>query len=169
MTQVAELVRVALTKHEAPVSRIVAIALKMLKRQSSGVRLIVSYADPHHGHVGAIYQAGNWIYSGDTSAKFDYMAGEKVLHRRSYTGVIFNRPRMILPKGAQRIMMPPKHRYLMPLDDTMRKQIEPLRKPYPKREPCGRGEIDSAAESNPQTGGASPTHPLLDLVIERVT
>ena len=26
-----------------------------------------------------------------------------------------------------------KHRYLMPLDGEMRKQIEPLGKPYPKR------------------------------------
>lgn len=51
-----------------------------------------------------------------------------------------------------------KHKYLFPLDDAMRKQIEPLRKPYPKRE---RGETDSAAGSNPQTGGASPTRSLL--------
>ena len=62
--------------------------------------------------------------------------------------------------------MPPKHRYLMPLDDAMRAQIEPLRKPYPKRETCGRGETDSAADSNPQIGGASPTHPLLAVIGE---
>jgi len=51
----------------------------------------------------------------------------------------------------------------MPLDDAMRLQIEPLRKPYPKRR---RGEIDSAAESDPQIGGASPTHPLLAVIGE---
>ena len=40
----------------------------------------------------------------------------------------------------------------------MRKQIEPLRKPYPKR---GRGEIDSASQTNEKTDGASPIRPLL--------
>jgi hypothetical protein len=50
-----------------------------------------------------------------------------------------------------------KYRYLMPLDDAMRKQIEPLRKPYPKR---GEGETDNAAGSNQQTEGASPISPL---------
>jgi len=33
----------------------------------------------------------------------------------------------------------------------MRKQIEPLRKPYPKRE---RGEIDNAPGTNPETEDA---------------
>jgi len=50
-----------------------------------------------------------------------------------------------------------KYKYLFPLDDAMRKQIEPLRKPYPKRES---GEIDNAVSSNSQTGGASPTDSL---------
>jgi hypothetical protein len=45
----------------------------------------------------------------------------------------------------------------MPLDNETRKQIEPLRKPYPKR---GRGEIDNALHTNAETGGASPTRPL---------
>ena len=57
--------------------------------------------------------------------------------------------------------MPGKYKYLFPLDDAMRKQIEPLRKPYPKR---GRGETDSASQSNEKTGGASPTRPLLESV-----
>lgn len=50
-----------------------------------------------------------------------------------------------------------KHKYLFPLDDAMRKQIEPLRKPYPKRE---RGETDNAPDTNQETGGASPTRSL---------
>jgi len=34
-----------------------------------GVRLVVSYADPAHGHHGGIYQAGNWVYLGRTHAE----------------------------------------------------------------------------------------------------
>lgn len=45
-TEVCELTRVALTEHVAPVSRIVGISVRMLKKQSPGLRLIVSYADP---------------------------------------------------------------------------------------------------------------------------
>tara|TARA_Y100000310_G_scaffold30028_1_gene28559 strand:+ start:26 stop:454 length:429 start_codon:yes stop_codon:yes gene_type:complete len=39
-----------------------------------------------------------------------------------------------VPPGAELVGTPGKHRYLMPLDDEMRHRIEPLRKPYPKRE-----------------------------------
>jgi hypothetical protein len=50
-----------------------------------------------------------------------------------------------------------KYRYLMPLDDAMRKQIEPLRKPYPKRA----GSIGSDAPGlQPGEGGANPTSAL---------
>jgi hypothetical protein len=55
MTQCVELTRVALTQHKSQTSKIVSIAIKMLKKQSPGIRLIVSYADPEHGHVGAMY------------------------------------------------------------------------------------------------------------------
>jgi hypothetical protein len=65
-TQVCELVRVALRKHAAPVSRIVSIAVKMLRQLSPGLRLIVSYADPVQDHHGGIYQAMNWLYVGSS-------------------------------------------------------------------------------------------------------
>ena len=44
-TDLCELTRVALTRHVAPVSRIVSIAVRMLRKQSPGLRLIVSFAD----------------------------------------------------------------------------------------------------------------------------
>ncbi len=62
--QVAELTRVALRDHVAPVSRICSIAIKMLKRQSPGLRLLISYSDPRQGHHGGIYQAMNWLCIG---------------------------------------------------------------------------------------------------------
>ena len=62
--EVCELVRVALTEHVSQVSQIVAVTLRILKKQSPGLRLIASYADPREGHNGSIYQAMNWIYAG---------------------------------------------------------------------------------------------------------
>jgi hypothetical protein len=67
--QVCELARVALDRHEGfHVTEVVARAIKMLKRRCPDLRLIVSFADPAEGHVGRIYQAGNWIYTGKSAA-----------------------------------------------------------------------------------------------------
>ncbi len=161
--QGCELVRVALTNHSTPVSRINAIALKMLKREFAGLRLVVSFADPEHGHVGGIYQAGGWIYTGDSVPADEYIINSKRWHGRSLRNT---KPEEItteqyaahLDPNYQKIKGSSKHRYLYPLDEAMWKQIELLRRPYPKR---GEGEIDSAAQSNVQTEGASPISPLL--------
>jgi hypothetical protein len=46
------LCRIALSKHATPVSRIISIAMKMLKREMPGIRLLVTYADLNQGHEG---------------------------------------------------------------------------------------------------------------------
>lgn len=130
MTAGCELVRVALTKHLTPVTRIVSIALKFLKKTNPGLRLIVSFADPEQGHHGGIYQGGGWIYSGRSQASDEYIFMGKRWQgrsfRNSYKGMEKD-PRVQIVKGSS------KYRYLMPLDEEMRTRIEPLRKPYPKR------------------------------------
>jgi len=62
--EVCELTRVALNNHKNTVSKILSLAIKMLKKKEEGLRLIVSYADVNHSHFGVIYQATNWIYTG---------------------------------------------------------------------------------------------------------
>ena len=57
-----ELTRVALKEHISHVSRIISIALRLLKLKCKTMQLVVSYADTTQGHIGGIYQAGNWIY-----------------------------------------------------------------------------------------------------------
>lgn len=158
MTEVAELVRVAFTKHETSISRSMAIAKKMLMKQSPGLRLLVSYADCEQGHHGGIYQASNWIYTGTTAPKTDYVLNGIKLQRRAYTGSNFGQGKMQLPVGATKSQSTIKHRYLMPLDDEMRDRIEPLRKPYPKRA----ASADSGTPGiQPGGGGANPTAALL--------
>jgi hypothetical protein len=59
-TEACELVRVALAPgREHPTSQCVAISIKLLRRQSPGLKLVVSYADAGQGHVGTIYHAGH--------------------------------------------------------------------------------------------------------------
>ena len=64
-TEACELVRVALApgRHH-PTSQCLAQSLKLLRRQSPGLRLVVSYADTKEGHLGIIYQATNWLFLG---------------------------------------------------------------------------------------------------------
>jgi hypothetical protein len=126
-TEVCELVRIALRKHLTPVSKITAIAMRFLKNNSPGLRLIISYADPLQGHHGGIYQAGNWIYCGRSSPQPAVMHKGEVMHKRTA------RSRFGSIEGMKKSAVTSKHKYLMPFDNEMRKQILPLAKPYPKR------------------------------------
>lgn len=146
-TSVVELTRVALTEHNSFVSKIVSLAMKLLRISSPGIRLLVSYADPYENHHGGIYQAMNWLYVGTTSADYAIIdKSGKRWHSRmvSSTGVkkafgVYKR--VIKPSDGVRVELPGKHKYLYPLDKAMRRQIEPLAKPYPKRADVG--EIES--------------------------
>ena len=135
----AELTRVALNKHSSHVSRIIKLALMFLKKNNVSLRLIVSFADPEYGHHGGVYQAGNWIYCGDTAKGKEFWKDGKRLHSRQVSEKGWN-----IQQGVQRRTAKPsecvvkntsgKHRYLMPLDNAMHEQIKHLAKPYPKRE-----------------------------------
>ncbi|MGH2517369.1 MAG: hypothetical protein ACRDHP_17105, partial [Ktedonobacterales bacterium] len=161
VTHACELTRVALAEHQTPVSRIVAIAVKMLRKHAPGLRLIVSYADPNHGHAGGIYQAGGWLYTGQTSE--DFQAIDKtgrVWHSRqvSRSGVKrqYGELRRVPRHDECRIVpLEGKHRYLMALDDAMRAQIAPLAKPYPKS--CATSIDSDAPAIHAGDGGANPT------------
>ena len=150
--EVCELARVALSQHLTPVSRIISIAIRLLKRQSSGLRLVVSYADPEHNHIGAIYQAAGWVYNGNSQTQCELLRPDgTILHKRS-ANALYGTIRG-LPKSKELW----KYKYLYPLDSAMRAQIAPLAKPYPKRGP---GETANAPETNRETGGSTPTGPL---------
>ncbi len=161
-TEVCELVRVALTKHQTPVSRIIAITLRTLKTTMPGLRVVVSFADTSQGHHGGIYQAGNWVLTGSTEYHAYEIKGEMLHPRRA--GHLYGSQGQSIPwlranidPQARRVKNGIKHKYVMPLDDEMRKQIEPLRKPYPKRV----RSVDSDTSAiHAEMGGANPTRTL---------
>lgn len=127
-TECVELVRIALRRHHAPVSKIAAIS----------IRLVVSYADPRQGHHGGIYQAGNWIYTGLTKPDQHIILNGKLLHRRT----VYSRHgtqaiewlKANVDPNARHEMDQGKHKYLMPLDEKIRQAMVTSAKPYPKRE-----------------------------------
>jgi hypothetical protein len=149
--QCSELTRIALNKgHRTEVSRIVKIALKYLKEANPGLRLVVSYADQGQGHHGGVYQAGGWIYDGVSKGVPQLWYNGKAWHAKALKTSF---PELKLA-GVRKLPATDKHKYLMPLDDEMRKQIEPLAKPYPKR-PTKANSADQV-----ESGGAIPTRTL---------
>lgn len=137
-TEVCELTRIALCAHEAAVSRIVAIALRMLRKRSPGLRLVISYAAGEQGHHGGVYQAGGWIYEGAMESHGFEVKGEfqhsKSIHSRYGKGSQrVEWLRANLDPRARKVSGLVRHKYLMPLDETMRVAVAPLAKPYPKR------------------------------------
>lgn len=140
-----ELTRVALAEHKTPVSRIIAISIRKLKQLSPELKLIVSFADPKYGHHGGIYQAGGWIYCGESDKGVEYRHRGRRYHSRyvsskGWTTIYGKRVKVLKPSECEIIPLQGKHRYLMPLNKEMAKRIKHLKKPYPKRQPVeGRG------------------------------
>ena len=165
-TEVAELVRVALAPgREHPTSRCLALSLKLVKRQSPGLKLVVSYADSGQGHVGTIYQATNWLFLESGSQDYLRVKGEIVHPRSLYDR--YGRGGQSLPwlqqhvdPQAKRVSMEPKHKYVWPFDKKIRRQLEAVAQPYPKR---GRSDTSDTPGNPPGKGGATPTRPLQDL------
>ena len=155
-----ELARIALKNHTTPVSKIMMLALKFLKKSNPGIKLVVSYADLDMGHHGGIYQATNWIYEGlfNEGARQGFLIHGRVRHNKSVhsLGVKQNLEAVknLLDPNAIEVFTKGKHKYLMALDESIKAKIQHLAKPYPKR------VTKANSESHSESGGAVPTHAL---------
>jgi hypothetical protein len=157
MNECCELVRIALTRHTVPVSRIMRLAISFLKKTNPGIRLVVSFADSTQGHHGGIYQATNWFYTGKTASCVFYRDPKGKLWHPRRASKTPNPQKQLVTKEWIEELQGGKHRYLMPLDEEMRKQIEPLSKPYPKRVRSVDSDIST---SQVEEGGVNPTRTL---------
>jgi hypothetical protein len=127
--QVIEFVRMALNgKQEIPVSKIMAISLKLFKKMNPLVKICVSYADQEQGHIGTIYQASNWYYCGEVKSP-PIIEGK---HNKSLGGSI-GAARKILKREPKVHYPKPKHKYIYPLDKSVIAMCKELSKPYPKK------------------------------------
>jgi hypothetical protein len=87
--------------------------------------IIISYADTKHKHVGVVYQATNFMFTGTTKARTD-MAGKDGKHSRHHLG-----------DSTDRVDRSAKHRYIYVIGNkkdkkTLTKQIKYKTMPYPK-------------------------------------
>ena len=161
-TEGCELTRVALSRHKTEVSKVLKHAMLFLKRNSPGMRLIVSFADPSEGHHGGIYQAGNWIYTGVQPDSIEYIGPDgkkwhgRMVKKQGWTTCHGKRRKTFTPDQCIAVKKLGKHRYLMPLDKEMKKQVSLLSKPYPKKSSVVSSKIEHLPNQE-EEGGVVPT------------
>jgi hypothetical protein len=152
-----ELTRVALTKHETPVSKILAISLILLKKKCPGLKIIFSYADKSdQNHIGTIYQANGWLYLGErtTSNKGAYyLINGKQIHGRSARAKYGSEKRF--PLGWKHVDSKTKYLYVKILHSHY--CLNHATYSYPKRA----SSVESGTISYQEIGGGeSPTDAL---------
>lgn len=137
-TEICELTRIAMTKHATPVSQIVAICLKKFKEGNPKMRAVVSFADPKEGHKGGIYQAGNWIYTGQSGQVTEYFVDGRWRHKKGVWNRLVKEGKQgknlpVIPGGEPIPWrdMPGKFRYIYPLDKPMRRKVTKLALDFP--------------------------------------
>lgn len=125
VTEGCELTRIALREHQTPVTRIISIAVRLLKRQNPGLKLIVSFADSRQNHLGKIYQAGNWIYTGAVKSTPEWFYRGKWRHQRTINSLRGTLKGLTIKRdGGYRF------RYLFALDNETKQKILKFQKPY---------------------------------------
>jgi hypothetical protein len=118
-------------------SKVLGIALRSLKRNTS-LKFVLAYSDPAAGHLGTIYQATNWLYTGLSSAVPLYDIGDGTLHHsRSLAHQLGSHSiRYLTSKGISVRTVPQsaKYRYIYFLDESWRSRLTVTVLPYPKKE-----------------------------------
>lgn len=128
--QALELVRMALNGKHGTTSKVMAMSLKLIKKQLPLCKLLISFADPEQGHKGTIYQATNWFYIGTSKPQREVIdpSTGKVIHKRIANG------KYGTIKGLEKSKLMFKHKYIYPLDKSLIPMCKALSKPYPKKE-----------------------------------
>lgn len=155
--QICELTRVALRAHGVPASRVIAIALRLLKGLCPGIKVVFSYADKtNQGHHGGIYQAGNWDYLGERTSGMKgayYFIKGKKMHGRSARAKYGAEKKFT--KGWTHAPSETKHLYVRVLDPSY--QLTKTLHPYPKRA----GSKGTVASLDQREGGSATLTPAL--------
>ena len=119
------------------VSKVLGLALQSLRKDTS-LKFVIAYSDPTFGHLGTIYQATNWLYTGLSSATGVYDIGDGTLHHsRSLAHQLGSHSIHYLTSqgiNAKIIPQQAKHRYIYFLDESWRSRLSMPVLIYPKKE-----------------------------------
>ena len=118
-------------------SRVLGIVLRSLRRHTT-LRFVLTYADPSANHVGTVYMAGGWLYVGLSEATPLYDLGDGVArHSRTVAHAYGTHSLKHFARHGVDVRVVPqasKHRYVYPLDPTVRQRLTVRVLPNPKRE-----------------------------------
>lgn len=116
-------------------SRFIGVVLRCLRKHTN-LKFLVSYADPAQGHMGTIYQATGWVYTGLSQATPLYDIGDgKQYHSRSLSHAFGSHGIAHFQKHGVQVKLLPqqaKHRYLCFLDSAWRGRLKGPAMVYPK-------------------------------------
>jgi len=134
--QVLELNRICLMNNKNnEASYLVAHSIKQLPKPS----IIVSYADTEHGHVGYVYQATNFLYTGLSANRVDWtIKGQEHKHSKTISdGMSLETMKEKYGDDFYYVQRSRKHRYIyFHADKKYKKMLESKLKyaiePYPK-------------------------------------
>jgi hypothetical protein len=116
-------------------SRFIGVVLRSLRKHTV-LKFLVSYADPAQGHVGTIYQATGWVYTGRSQATPLYDIGDgRRHHSRSLAYSLGSHGLSHLQRHGIPVKLVPqqaKHRYIYFLNPEWRQRLKGPELPYPK-------------------------------------
>lgn len=157
-------------------SRALGIAFRLIKKYAPQVKWIVSFADGTQCGDGTIYRAAGFILTkiNGVGNTLRMLPNGEVVCRMAVTmgkTILQNNGKADWPKNSIK-MKGFQLRYIYFIDPSYRARLTVPEIPFSEIEkrgakmykgiPGGTGETDNAAQSNAQTGGASPTVPLLE-------
>ena len=124
-------------------SRVIGVALRALTNRHTSLKFVLAYADPAAGHIGVIYQATGWLYTGLSSPTSVYDLGDGVLRLSRSLGYSFGSRsvRHFEASGVpiKAVTQSAKHRYIRFLDPSWRERLRVPELNYPKKEDASGG------------------------------
>ncbi|MDA8336990.1 MAG: hypothetical protein M0Z41_18740, partial [Peptococcaceae bacterium] len=118
-------------------SRVIASVIHVLK-QHTKIKFLLSYADPAEGHLGTIYQATNWLYTGISDAQPKLDLGDGIPRHLRSVGSAFSTHsgKYFRDHGLDVKFIPQtgKYRYIYFVDASLRNKLRVPVLPYPKKE-----------------------------------
>lgn len=170
-------------------SRALGIAMKLLKKYAPQVKWVVTFADGTQCGDGTIYRAAGFVLTGiKENENIGLLPSGLVVHKmtlesrplqahdylggKSYSNITHGKNdwQLFLRVVGGQSLAGYQLRYIYFIDPAYRARLTVPELPYSEIErrgagmyrgkPRGTGETDNAAQSNAQTGGASPTVPL---------
>ena len=117
-------------------SRVLGMVIRALRRHTA-LKFLLTYADPVQEHVGTIYQATNWLYTGLSDAMPLYDLGDgRLRHSRSLSHAYGTHSVKHFSDhgvGIKVVQQSRKHRYLYFLEPSWRERLQAPVFPYPKK------------------------------------